>query len=454
MIRNTLYLPELREMLAEGDAAGLQEFCTAIHPAQTAEFMEGLDGNEIWLVLQNAEPLLRAEIFGFLEEPRQVEMLETLDRREMAQLVADMPPDDRVDVLNDADPAIVDELLPLVPEDERRDIMRLRAYPEDTAGAIMTSEYGRLYETDSIDEAVEKITRSLREGDLQSLNYLYVIDDADHLRGVVSVAQLLSALAKQDMTIVDIMNRSVVSVDVDADQEKVAAEVARYDFAAIPVVDQEHHMLGIVTHDDVIDVVREEAVEDAQRIGAVDPLEETYLETSLFTLTWKRGMWLTILFFGALMTAIALQGYEHQLKQWGWLIMFIPLVISSGGNSGSQSATLIIAALAAGHITVADWSRIVVRELIQGLLLGAFLGLIGFFAARMFSIPTIDALVVPITLTLVVLCGTLAGSSLPLLFRRLGFDPAIMSTPFVAGIIDLVGIVIYMTVAVSILSPA
>ena len=441
-------------MLAEGDTAGLGEFCTAIHPAQTAEFMEGLRGDETWQVLRHAERLDRAEIFGFLDESRQVEMLETLDREEMAQLVGDLPPDDRVDVLNEVDPAIVAELLPLVEEDERRDILRLRAYPEDTAGAIMTSEYGRLNETDTIDEAVEIITRSLREGDLQSINYLYVVDAADHLRGVVSVAQLLSALAKQDMTIGDIMNRSVVSVDVDADQEQVADEVARYDFAAIPVVDQEHHMLGIVTHDDVIDVVREEAVEDAQRIGAVDPLEETYLDTSVFTLTWKRGIWLIILFFGALLTAIALRGYEHEVNQWPWLILFIPLIISSGGNSGSQSATLIISALAAGHITVSDWSRIVLRELIQGILLGSFLGLIGYFAVRMFDVSAIDALVMPITVTLVVVCGTLAGSSLPLLFRRLGFDPAIMSTPLVAGIIDLLGIVIYMTVAVWILSPA
>lgn len=439
-------------MLAEGDASGLSEFCTAIHPAQTAEFMEGLLCGETWEVLRHAEPLRRAEIFGFLETSRQVEMLETLDREEMAQLVGDMPPDDRVDVLNDVDPAVVDELLPLVPEEERRDILRLRAYPEDTAGAIMTSEYGRLYETDTIDEAVDKITRSLREGDLQSINYLYVVDEADHLRGVVSVGELLSALSKQDMKIVDVMNRSVVSVDVDADQEKVASEVARYDFAAIPVVDQEHHMLGIITHDDVIDVVREEAVEDAQRIGAVDPLEESYLDTSLFTLTWKRGIWLIILFFGALLTAIALRGYEDRTDQWKWLVLFIPLVISSGGNSGSQSATLIISALSAGHIAVADWTRIVVRELIQGILLGAFLGIIGYFAARMFDVPSIDATVVPITLILVVLCGTLAGSLLPLLFRRLGFDPAIMSTPFVAGIIDLVGIVIYMTVAVKVLA--
>ncbi|REJ69726.1 MAG: magnesium transporter [Planctomycetota bacterium] len=446
-MRNTLYLPELREMLAEGDAAGLGEFCTAIHPARTAEFMEGLDAAEVWEVLRHAEPMRRAEIFSFLEQPRQVEMLETLDPQEMAELVADLAHDDRVDILQDAEPQTVEELLPLVPDEERRDILRLSAYPEDTAGAIMTSEYARLNEDDTIDAAVEAITRSLREGDLQTINYLYVVDKADHLRGVVSVAQLLSALAKPAMQIGDIMNQSVVSVDVDADQEKVAAEVARYDFAAIPVVDAEHHMLGVITHDDVIDVVREEAVEDAQRIGAVDPLEETYLETSLLTLTWKRGIWLIILFFGALLTAIALRGYEDRLAQWAWLVLFIPLVISSGGNSGSQSATLIISALAAGHISLTDWSRIVVRELVQGILLGAFLGLIGYGAARMLGVASFDAAVVPITLLLVVLCGTLTGSLLPLLFRRLGFDPAIMSTPFVAGIIDLVGIVIYMTVA-------
>jgi magnesium transporter len=229
-------------------------------------------------------------------------------------------------------------------------------------------------------------------------------------------------------------------------------------------VDDERRMLGIITHDDVIDVVREEATEDAHRIAGVDPLEESYLKTRLFTLTWKRGLWLTILFFAALITAFALRHFDNRLQEWVWLAWFLPLVISSGGNSGNQSATLIITALAVGDITLGDWWRVVSRELWMGLLLGGFLGLIGFFAA-LWLVPMDDpslfsagrlvaALTIPATLILVVVCGTLCGSLLPLLFQRLGLDPALMSNPFVAGIIDILGIVIYMNVAAGLLALA
>jgi len=203
----------------------------------------------------------------------------------------------------------------------------------------------------------------------------------------------------------------------------------------------------------VIDVVREEATEDAHRIAAVSPLEEGYLDTHLLTLVWKRGMWLFILFIGALLTAFALKAYDRQLDTWIWLVAFIPLVISSGGNTGSQSATLIITALTTGDIALGDWLRVVLREFLMGLFLGGFLGVIGFFAALLTTsgIGVTDALVIPITLLLVVVCGTLCGSVLPLLFQRLGLDPALMSNPFVAGIIDILGIVIYVNVAMALL---
>jgi magnesium transporter len=268
-------------------------------------------------------------------------------------------------------------------------------------------------------------------------------------------------MGKPDTLIGDLMERDLVTVNVADDQEEVADKVAHYDLLAIPVVDDEHHMVGIITHDDVIDVVREEATEDAHRIAAVAPLEEGYLETRLSTLTWKRGIWLTILFFGALLTAFALGEYESTYRDYAWLVLFVPLVISTGGNSGNQSATLIITALSTGDIALVDWWRVVRRELAMGLLLGGFFGIIGYFCVLPIgyiwvlpedSAPTyVTASVIPITLLLVVLCGTLLGSLLPLLFRRLGLDPAMMSNPFVAGLIDVLGIIIYMQVARSVL---
>ncbi|HIN94784.1 MAG TPA: magnesium transporter, partial [Planctomycetes bacterium] len=230
-----------------------------------------------------------------------------------------------------------------------------------------------------------------------------------------------------------------------------AQKVARYDLLAIPVVDSDRRMLGIITHDDVIDVVREEATEDAHRIAAVNPLEASYLKIRLMTLSWKRGIWLTILFIAALLTALILQNYETALANHAWLIAFIPLVISSGGNTGSQSATLVITAMAIGDVKLQDYMRVISRELIMGLILGGFLGTIGFLVTLAMVQSVQMAIIIPITLILVVVCGALAGSVLPLLFKRLGLDPALMSNPFVAGIVDILGIVIYMNVALALL---
>jgi magnesium transporter len=449
---NILYLPEIREMLAEGDTEQLREFCHALHPARTAEFMEGLTADEIWQVLQYSDPPIRDEIFGYFSPEKQVELLETQDRQEMAGLVAEMAPDDRVDLLHDADEEIVEELLPLLPEDERRDILRLRAYPEGTAGAVMTTEVAKLAETLTVRRALEELGRQAEE--LETIYYLYVVDDEDHLRGVVSARQLVSAMTRPEMPLGDLMEADLTTVNALDDQEDVATKVARYDLLAIPVVDDEHRMLGIITHDDIIDVVREEATEDAHRIAAVDPLVEGYMQTRIVTLSWKRGLWLTILFFAALLTAYALRHYESDIAVYTWLVLFIPLVISSGGNSGNQSATLIITALATGDIQLGDWVRVLRRELAMGLLLGGFLAAIGFVAALLLTDDRVSATVIGITLVLVVLCGTLAGAMLPLIFHRLGLDPALMSNPFVAGIVDILGIVIYMNVGITLMSVA
>jgi magnesium transporter len=244
------------------------------------------------------------------------------------------------------------------------------------------------------------------------------------------------------------MQRDLVSVEATDDQEAVAAMVADYNFMAIPVVDHEHHLVGIITHDDVIDVLREEAEEDAYRAGGIEPLEETYLDTPLATLSWKRGIWLSALLCASFLTVFALQTFDETLTEVWWLPFFLPLIVSCGGNSGGQSATLIITALTSGDLTLADRWRVLRRELLMGLVLGFVLGAIAYVFALAFvngPSPT-EKLVIPITLLLVVTCGTIVGGALPLIFRRLGLDPALMSNPFVAGIIDITGIIIYMTV--------
>jgi magnesium transporter len=453
---NTLYLPELREMLAENDAAGLAEFCTALHPARTAEFMEGLSPAEQWAVLRHADLSLREQIFSYFPHERQVEIIEGQDRSEVAELIADVAADDRVDLLHDVSDDVVEELLPRLPLEIRREILRLREYAEGTAGAMMTTEVAKLAESLTVRQALHEL--SIQAEHLETIYYLYAVDEEDHLRGVVSTRQLVSAIGKPDTLLSDLMTPDIVSVDAGEDQEEVARRVAHYDLLAIPVVDGQRRLVGIITHDDVIDVVREEATEDAQRIAAVTPLAEGYLQTDIFTLSWKRGIWLTILFFTALFTASALQQYEGRLKTWPWLMLFVPLVMSSGGNSGNQSATLIITAMSTGNIRLSDWYRIAGRELVVGMILGGFLALFGLLVVWLITEDPAASnyrwwpLVVPLTLVLVVTCGAFFGSMLPLAFKRLGLDPALMSNPFVAGLSDILAIVIYMSVALLLLA--
>lgn len=446
---NTLYLPELREMLELNDEAGLREFCTALHPARTAEFMEGLTAAESWSVLKYSDPATRVEIFRYLDHDKQVTIIETCAPEAVSQLITDMPADDRVDLINATDEAVMSEVLPLMPAETRRDILRLQSYPEGTAGAVMTTEVARLPESLTVRAALEEISRIAEN--LETIYYIYIVDDENHLRGAISARQLVTHLGKPNMPITDLMERNLVAVEATDDQEMVARKVADYDFLAIPVVDHEQHLVGIVTHDDVIDVLEQEATEDAYLAGGVGRLEDGYMSIPWFRFARLRAIWLAILFIGAMGTILALKSYHGMLEQVAWLMLFLPLVVSSGGNSGSQSATLIIRALTTKEITPAAWWNIVWRELLIGLWLGVFLGAIGYVVSYFVAPTPVAALVVPLTLILVVTSGTLVGSLLPLLFARLGFDPALMSTPFVACVIDIVGIFIYMNVAMAML---
>jgi magnesium transporter len=454
MTTNPLYLPELREMIQQGNEEELREFCEALHPARTAEFMDGLDPEEIWEVLRHTDLQNRVAIFGFFEPELQVGVLEVGPAEEMAQFVAHLPPDDRVDVLQSSSPERVRELMPLIPVEERRDIQRLRSFPESMAGAEMTTEFVRLRESMTVEESLGEISRQTEK--METVYYLYIVDDNDHLVGLVSARQLLASIRHPKTRVGEIMERDLITVNAYEDREEAAQKVARFDLLAIPVVDEEHRMLGIITHDDVLDVMVDELTEDAQRSAAVEPLEESYMGTPLLTLVKKRLLWLMILFFGALLTAFALDEYESVTQAIPWLVIFIPLVISTGGNSGGQSAALIITALSKNEITSSDWLRILVREVLMGTLLGFVLGAVGYLCALLFApggAGWYEFLVIPITLLLVVILGTITGSGLPLLFRKIGWDPAMMSNPFVAGLLDVGGILIFMKLAMWILRP-
>lgn len=449
---NTLLLPELREMLAEGNAQELAEFFSAVNGSRAAEFMEGLTAEETWAALQHAPPDDRAQVFFFLDHAKQVAIVETADREQIVELIEELAADDRVDVLQGVDDEIVADILRRMSVEERRETIKLSSYPEGTAGAVMTTEVAKLDEKFTVIEALAELAR--QSEDLETIYYLYIVDDRNVLQGLVSTRQLVTALSKPNTRLRDLMETELVSALATDDQEEVAEKVARYDLLAIPVVDEQRRLIGIVTHDDVIDVFREEALEDAQRLAGLEPLEQGYLSTSVLSLSWKRGIWLTVLFCASVTTAFILGQYEETLHrdELVWLSAFVPLIISTGGNSGSQSATLIVTAMSAGTVLPRHWKRVFLRELYSGLLLGGFLAAIGMIVG-VFQAPTFfAAIAIPISIVAIVVCATAIGGLLPLLFGKLGLDPAIMSNPFVAGIMDILGILIFVNVGIAVLS--
>ena len=449
---NTLFLPEIREMLADNDAELMREFCYDYHPARTAEYIEGLTAQEIWALLRHCDLPQRVEIYNYLDEDRQLEILETAPRDEIATLVADLPADDRVDMLNELDQPVNDEIMALLPAEDRRDISHLRAYPEGTCGSIMTSDFVRLSETMTVNEAIQEVGRQLDSK--ETVYYLYVLDEGEHLVGLVSAKQLLAHVGRGETVIRDLMNRDLITVEAFEDSGEAATAIARYDFLAIPVVDEEHHILGIITYDDVIDLNAETVTKHVHQMGAVRPMDEAYLETPFFTIWHKRVVWLACLFIAELFTFSALVHFEAELSQLVLLATFIPLCISVGGNSGSQAATLITRSLALGEVRLRDWLRVMRHEILMGLALGISIGMIGFLRVVLTPESVLgeaDRWLLGITIAqsvaLICLAGTIVGSLLPLGFKRIGIDPAVASSPFVATFVDVTGIVIYFMTA-------
>ncbi|MBD3674014.1 MAG: magnesium transporter [Planctomycetaceae bacterium] len=447
---HSLLKPDLQQMLGEADRDGMSEFCDVLHPAVSAEVLEGLENSEILDVLDACNLRKQVEILEFLPLSVQIALVEDLERNNRKRLtrwLEEMSSDDRVDLLSRLSDDQVEALLPLIAQAERNDIRKLLSFPEESAGAIMTTEYALLPEQITVREALERLRK--QAPDRETIYYVYIIDDGRHLLGFVSLRDLI--LAKPETVLTDLMKRDVISVRVDDDQEFVAGELQKYNFIAIPVVDNQNRLVGIVTHDDAMDVLEEEATEDAHLAGAVAPLEDSYLDTPLFTLLHKRGIWLVILSSAAVATAAMLRQYESVSETYTWMILFLPLVLASGGNAGSQSATLIIRFLAVDdQQTRSPHLRLATRELILGLTLGSFLALIGFTFGWMFVGKT-EGAVVGLTVAMVVTLGTCSGAMLPMLFRKFGMDPALMSNPLIAALVDILGVVIYYSVAILLL---
>lgn len=449
---NMLLLPELRSMLAEEDHEGLTTLMTELHPATVADWTEGLSVEETWKVFNHAGIDRQAEVFEFFPIQKQVDMATGAGRERMSRLIEAMAHDERVVLLKRLDPEVVESLLPLVAKADRQDIRTLLSYPEHSAGSVMTTEYATLTTDLTVSEAISRLR--LQATSAETIYYVYVVDGERHLVGFVSLHDLI--LARPAARIDSIMQREVISVPVDADQEDVAQTMARYDFLALPVVDAENRIVGIVTHDDVIDVVVQEATEDALRMGGVGSMVEHYLDAPFLTLWRKRSGWLACLFVAEMFTFSALAHFQTAIEKILALSLFVPLCISTGGNSGSQAATLITRAMALRQIRPSDWLRVIRHELLMGLALGLTLGAIGFLRVHFTPASWLGlggakqltlAFVIAQAVAAICLWGTLVGSTLPLVFSRLGFDPGYASSPFVATFVDVTGIVIYFSIA-------
>jgi magnesium transporter len=442
--------PDLQDAIAIGPEA-VREAVSEFHPEDIAELLEDLSAHEAVVLVRALPTETAADVVERLSPQRQVLVFSAIDTGRAVELLGEMDPDDRVDLLQELEEDDAKSLLAALERREpeaAEEVRELERYEPETAGGLMTTEFAALPPETKVWEAMEAARRFGREEMAEMLYYIYVCRPNGELLGVVSLRDLI--LSEPGQPLSEIMTENVFQVSAFDDQEKVAHAMARYDLAALPVVDNLSRMLGVVTIDDVVDVVIEEATEDAQKMGGVVPLEDSYFATGWAEFVWKRGSWLVLLFIAQLLTATVIRENREILAATVELVLFIPLIIASGGNAGSQSATLIIRAMALGELRPGDWARVAARELLIGLSLGIALGLIGFvrgwFAGETVA-PLAIATAVGMSILAIVTLSTMIGSLLPLLIRRAGLDPAVSSTPFIASVVDVLGLIVYFTVA-------
>ncbi len=434
--------------------------------SNVAERLAAEDLLEAWNLLV---PEDRLESFQALPRPEAEDLFLSLSARDQADLLLMFPqperrswirllaPDDAADLIQEIPPEEREEILALLDDTSRKEVNGLLAYAEDDAGGLMNPRYIRVRPDMTVDEAITYLRRQAADR-AGAMYYAYVLDAEQKLRGVVSFRELLSA--RPDQRVEELMQTDLITVPEAMDQEELSRLFATYRLVSFPVVDAQGHMKGIVTLDDIVDVVREEATEDIQKIGGTAALDAPYLRMGIMDMIKKRAGWLAALFIGETLTATAMGYFEAEIARAVVLALFVPLVISSGGNSGSQATTLIIRAMALGEVRLRDWWRVVRREFFSGLGLGAILATIGIIRILVWQAffhtygehHLLVALTVAASLVGVVLWGTLVGSMLPFLLRRLGFDPASASAPFVATLVDVTGLVIYFTTAKIVLS--
>ena len=447
---------ELRELIRQQSWNQLRERLTDLHPSDVADLIIALPREEEGFVFRVLPRDEAGEVFSYLPPDHQEGLIESLSNEQVRNVLAEMNPDDRTRLLEEMPAEVTRRLLTALSPEDLKNARWLLGYPEDTAGRYMTPRYVTIQPEMTAGEALQHI-RKTGPGK-ETVNVVYIVDQRGRLVEDIRLSSLV--LADPSTKVVDIDDPPLVKMNATDDREEVLKAFEKYDRLALPVTDIDGHMLGIITVDDVLDVAEQEATEDIQKLGGMEALDAPYLQVDIFSMIKKRAGWLSALFLGEMLTATAMSFFEKEIARAVVLALFVPLIISSGGNSGSQATSLIIRSLALRELRLRDWFRVFRREIISGLALGSLLGFIGFIRIVLWEKLGLTeygvhymlvALTVWASLVGVVMFGTLAGSMLPFILRKLGFDPATASAPFVATLVDVTGLCIYFTVALLIL---
>ncbi len=439
--------PDIKQLLQE-DPEQLLPFLDEIHAEDLADLVSELDPDDAAALLERLPAEEAAPIFERLDEAEQEELVELMPPESVAQIASEMAPDDRADLFSVLPEAVGDKILETlerVDPDAAEEVREIEKWPETSAGHLMTTSYVSVQAGVSVLNALDAVREYAAESEAPVYN-VYAMGEGGRLVGMASLKKCIVATPYSPLE--DILRTNIISVPPQMDQEEVARRMAKYDFNEIPVIDDSGVLLGIITVDDIIDVLTQEQTEDVQKIGGVEPLDVPYFQTTFFEFIRKRGVWLVILFVEEFFTQTALRYYDPVFEAVKGASYYVPLLISTGGNSGSQSSTLIIRGLAIGEIKMTDWWRIFMREMLMGLVLGIGLGTIGFMRVLMYPDQHVNfAFTVGLTLVGIVMTGCTIGSMLPLLLKRAGVDPATSSTPFIASLVDVAGIIVFVHVA-------
>ena len=435
---------ELVELLDKKQYTKLRQHLSEINDADIAIMLERLPEESLLKVFRILPKDLAADVFSYLEVDNQQLIITTLSDREASNIIDNLMADDAVDLLEEMPANIVKKLLANASPDTRRDINHLLRYPEDSAGSIMTVEYVDLKENLTVDQAIERIRKV--GVDSETINICYVLDAQRKLLGTVALRYLL--LSDKDETIGDIMHENVIAIHTLMDQEEVAKQFKKYDFTAMPVVDNENRLVGIITVDDIVDIMEEEATEDMEKMAAIVPSDKPYMRTGVLETYKKRIPWLLLLMVSATFTGAIITSFEEALSVYASLIAFIPMLMDTGGNAGGQASVTIIRGLSLGELEYRNIPTIVWKEIRVALCCGVSLAAANFVKLMLFDrVGVVVSLVVCLTLIVAVLMAMLVGCLLPIGAKRLGFDPAVMASPFITTIVDALSLIVYFRIA-------